>query len=388
MDKFLNAVVLFLLMSGLASCQFVSKSNEFVEFKLKCSKGIEPHGICFSKYQGQEIVVCCFWEELTENVNCLQGYDLKGCQLKIPQEELKKCMGSLLDEIKFRRRYRLATRRTPWTLALFDKCIYPNRGYCWPVDFDKLTLANAIWKVPLDHYTDYEKSLEDSISTFDFNHMTFPDNSPAVLAPVFTSSNLSFQPHQFHVWGIGGLDGKELAYYCSPECGNDEKEDFLPLHAFLDFSCRRIAIQGHCRANHSDDEAWQFYESPENFVQGKSCFRYNVPRKFNTNMGYDAFFLSSDIFCFIISGSWGAAGRLGLPGKCHALLYDFEGNRIFANYTLHNCFSSYCGPWQQPWCNLSSDGKQLVLGFCREPFLKTFFAGNPQFWVRVCQLVP
>ena len=350
-----------------------------MEFEVKCPSGTTPHGICFAEYQGQEIVVCCLWKRGSINIQCFQGYDLQGKLLQIPQEELEKSMGSLLENIKFQRRYVLRTRREPWTLALFDKCISETGLLCDAVDIDKLTLANAVWKEPLDIYTCYEMTLEEDnpyISTFDFNCVTISTRFQE-FPPVFTTATVSFQPFMFHIWGVSSTDGKEVVYYCSPNRGNDVK--FLPVEACLDSNLQHIVVVG-------GDDSWknqlQIYDLPENFIMGQPCFYYRASEKAHIRNYY---FLSPDLFCFtLVSG-----GGRGSTQKCHVLLYSFSENRIVADTILNHRFSSPCSPWEQPWGDVSRDGKRLAIGFERTNSLKPVSSRDDfQTWVRVYQLEP
>ncbi|MBR6471152.1 MAG: hypothetical protein IKS83_05105 [Victivallales bacterium] len=380
----LKLLLLFWALAIVASFQSLAAPKRLVEFEVKCPEGTEPHGICFAEYQGQEIIVCCVWELCSINIQCYQGYDLKGRLLQIPQEELEKCFGHILKGVKFERRYTLKTRELETkiaqrSVALLDKCIYPNGNCCSWADYHKeLTLANAVWKVPFSHYTNFEKALDDlspdtaTYSTFDMAHATIPCGSKDSFSPVFTASNLTFQPYQFHIWGISGLDGKELAYYCSSKCGKG-KEDFLPHCAILDSTLQHIAVLGNW--NYPSNDAWQFYDSPGKFVEGENCFRYNLPKTQNSQFGEKSFFLSPDIFCFIRQGGTGTRGAS--IKKCYAVLYSFSENHIIADVELGHRLG-YCGVWQSPWCTLSQDGKRLAIGFSRDL----------SKWVRVYQLAP
>jgi hypothetical protein len=391
----LKLLLLFWALAIVASFQSLAAPKRLVEFEVKCPEGTAPHGICFAEYQGQEIIVCCIWKLYGINIQCYQGYDLKGRLLQIPQEELEKCFGNLLEGVKFERRYTLKTRELETkiaqrSVALLDKCIYPNGNCCIWVDYEKkLTLANAVWKVPFSHYTNFEKALDDYVSdtatysTFDMDHATIPCGSKDSFGPVFTASNVTFKPYQFHIWGISGLDGKELAYYCSSNCGEGKDEDFLPHEASLDTSLQRIAIIGGFVRN-VDSGGLRFYDSPGNFIDGKSCFRYNVPPEYDMPYSSDTFFLSSDIFCMAMRKR---QGRFGFTEKCHALLYSFTENRIIADVKLNHRLSGYCDVWEQPWCSLSQDGKRLAIGFLRCSIMKAML-GREQCWIRVYQLAP
>lgn len=379
---------LLLVMLVIVAFQAFAEPKQLMEFKLKPPKGTTPHGICFAEYQGKEVVVCCFWKDLNASVKHLQGYDLKGRRLQITQDELEKLMGNLLEEIRFRRRYRLETRNNPWTLTLLDKCIYPNGGYCSPIETrQKLTLANAIWKVPLSQYTDYKKSLNStSLSSFDLSSsVTFPATSTNGLSPVFTSASHSLW--QFHIWSISGLDGKELAYYCSSKCGGG---DFSPCDAFLDSTLQHVVVQGFVGRNTSHG-GLLFYTSPNNFAAGRSCFKYYSPEYLETHGGWDNFFLSPDFFC----SSWTSGNMRTFTEKRQAVIYSFMRNRIIADVKLNHQGSNPCSTWEPPWCDITNDGKYLVIGFRREHFARGVFSAifssglpNAQNWVRVYQLEP
>lgn len=391
----LKIMLLSLVTVGVVSCQSLGKPKRLVEFEIKSPKGTEPHGVCFSEYKGNDIVICCFWERSSVNLKCIQAYDLKGRPLQIPQEELDKCVEDLLEGVRFNRRFSLETRElgipiVERSLALLDKCIDEDGECCAPIHTRrKLTLANAMWKVPVSHYTNWAKAVDkpsdnDMYSTFDFNHLTLSPRSHDIFFPVFTAAKVSFRPFQFHVWGISGLDGKELAYYCSSKIRNGQNDDFMPSRAFMDSALKHIVVKGFIKEDTSK-ESMCFYDSPEKFVNGHLDFRFDVPGRFNIEY-FESFFLSPDIFCFSIE-TGGCFTQ-----NCRILLYCFSENRIIVNEKLNNFQSNPCGVWYQPWCDVSKDNRYLVVGFERtfgpKTLSSTFQEDDFQNWVRIYQLIP
>ena len=371
---------LCVIMAVIISWPLYADAKRVAEFKVSHPKGTDPHGIRIVEYQGRNIIICVIWEHWSSlSVHGIQCYDLRGKQLQIPQEELEKCVENMVEAIKFRRRYVLCTRREPWTLALLDLCISPDGKCCWPADFDKLTLEKAVWTMPLSHYTDNEDTISDSMPNycrFDRNHLTDAANHQESL-PIFTSASSSSRPNMFHVWGISGRDGKELAHYGSSKC-EDTKKYFLN-DAILDASLRHIVVFGETRVRST---MLLFYESPAQFADGQSCFYFN-PTGFGINFDR-GFFLSSDIFCFPVE----FGGVRTLTQKCRALAYSFSKNRIIADIKLSHRLSNPCLTWQQPWCALSPDGKYLALGFTRQSCGKTLFSDDLQEWIGIYQLDP
>ena len=401
MKNLVKRLLLSLVAAGIVSCQSLGKPRRLVEFEIKPPKSTEPHGICFAEYQGKEIVVCCFWDSLSVNLKCMQGYDLKGRLLQIPQEELGKCVGNLLESIRFSRRYKLETREldipiVEKSLALLDKCIYEDGG-CSVDTRKELTLVNAVWKVPLSHYSDFEKTVAVPSDTkwyskFDFNKLTLPPRSLDSFSPVFTVCDYSrHSPRQFHIWGINGLDGKELAHYSSSRCLEEEDNEPTPHQVFMDSTLQHIVVQVEEGGVFDCYEGLRFYDSPMKFVDGQSCFKYNVQGRIRIDED-ECFFISPDIFCFALD-----SGTRLFTQKCRALLYSFSDNRIIADVKLNHRFSNPCATWPKPWCDISKDRKRLVVAFERTSVAKSIWISirdkddwreDFQHWVRIYQLEP
>lgn len=386
-------VLLFFLTLVITISLFAS-SKQVLEFKVNCPDGMKPHGICFAEYNGEEIIVCCLWEEQNDRVKFFQGYDYHGRQLQISQEKLEKCMERVLAGVKFKRRFMLKKQSEPLSLSLLDKRIQENGECCAPYGEDKLPWKNVVWKMPFANYCNNEKA-----SVNDFfcpeESVAFQTSSKGGICPVFTSSALiTFQPKQFqfHIWGIDGTNGKELAHYYTPKRKYDT--EFLPMGAWLDSSMQHIVVLGKDRNNIN---LLRFYDSKEEFSCWRHSFQYYAPNKlhippYERPFDLDAerrqaptedsfFFLSSDMFCFLLDDYGEDSPDILWAGpplhKMRAVLYSFSKKNIVADVSLSgrddfaNCI------FAQPWCDVSLDGKRLVIGFEQVSRICAIRRGDP-----------